>query len=42
MLRSGLDGRDRDAYGRLLRRVYQEEGDWIEALLVEQGHADWR
>ncbi len=42
VLKPGLDGRDRDVYGRLLRRVYQPDGDWIEALLVEQGHADWR
>lgn len=42
VLRPGGDGRDRDSYGRLLRRVYQPDGDWIEEMLVEGGHATWR
>ena len=42
VLRPGGDGRDRDSYGRLLRRVFQPDGDWIEAMLVEGGYATWR
>ncbi len=42
VLRRGLDGRDRDSYGRLLRRVFTPNGDWIEEMLVKEGYATWR
>ena len=42
MLVPGGDGRDRDVYGRLLRKVYTLDGEWIEETLVEEGHATWR
>ena len=38
----GGDGRDRDVYGRLLRKVYTLDGEWIEETLVEGGYAVWR
>lgn len=42
VLKPGDDGRDRDMYDRLLRKVYTPDGTWIEELLVEEGHATWR
>ena len=33
------DTSERDGFGRLLRHIYTESGDWVNATLVAQGYA---